>query len=78
VKRSSGRNSFDLRVGLPVSTFWSSGPRTSAWEKLWQRILLDVLGQDSSANCPTRSHMEFRDEDEIGSDEGSDAQQRRA
>jgi hypothetical protein len=66
VKRSSGRNSFDLRVGLPVSTFWSSGPRTSAWEKLWQRILLDVLGQYSSANFAVLSSMETGDEDEIG------------
>jgi hypothetical protein len=78
VKRSSRRDSFNLRVELPVSTNWTSGPRTSAWEKLWLTIILDVLGQDSSANCPTRSHMEFRDEDEIGSDEGSDAHQRRA
>ena len=66
MKRSSGRNSFDLRVGLPVSTVWSSGPRTSAWEKLWQRILLDVLGQNSSANFAVLSSMEAEDEDGIG------------
>ena len=74
--RSSKRNSFNLRVGLPVSTCWSSGPRTSAWEKLWHKIFLDILAQDSAANCPTRSRMGFRNEGEIGSDEDSDAKQR--
>jgi hypothetical protein len=58
-------NSFDLRVGLPVSTDWTSGPRTSAWDKLWRRIILDVL-QDSSAKLPVRSFVETGNEDEIG------------
>ena len=37
------KNRLRTRLGLPVKTGWTLGPRTATWVELWRRILADVL-----------------------------------
>jgi hypothetical protein len=38
-------------LGPEVQANWLSGPRTSAWDNLWQHISTEVLANHETPNC---------------------------
>jgi hypothetical protein len=46
---STKRRTVDGIAGLAVRTEWTTGPRTSAWDRLW-RIILSDLDRASTAS----------------------------
>jgi hypothetical protein len=46
-----------------LKTQWSCGPRTPAWERLWRRILTDVIQEQSRSKIIS---LEGCEDDESG------------